>query len=412
MSRAAGFAFANIAALFFIWGFISANNDPLLLALKQLYALSWLEALLTHFMFAIAFGLVSIPASMLAMRIGLARLIPFALAVTATGCLGVAAVAGRGPYVAVLVSLFIAASGIVALQVAANPLAALLGPPDQSHWRLNLAQSLNSLGVVIGANSGALLLLESGTRGTTPGDVRTAYGAMALTLVAMTVWMAALMRRKREPAAGTGALASPFAAIRSRWALFGAAAIGLYVGAEVTLSSLMAAYLHQPSVLGTSLREGGILLANVYWGGTLAGRLLGIVLLKKISAARILASCAATAILLCGTAMMANGAIAAVAALAVGLANSMMFPTLFSITLEKAGLPAASVSGLLCAAIVGGALLPLAAGHLADVASLSAALALPTVAYLFIFLFARNAGRSDRQSPENGPMPPGQPAAN
>lgn len=411
MSRAEGLAFAHVAALFFVWGFVSANNDPLLLALKQLYALSWLEALLTHFMFAIAFGLVSIPASMLALRIGLARVIPLALAVTALGCLGVAAVAGRFPYSTVLFSLFVAASGIVGLQVAANPLAAALGSPSQSHWRLNLAQSLNSLGVVIGANSGAVLLLEAGKLGTNPADIRIAYGFMALALGAMTLWMVRPMSRLSVPSAAPGQLGSPFFALRSPWALTGAIAIGLYVGAEVSLSSLMAAYLHQPSILGTSLREGGILLANVYWGGALAGRLLGIVLLKRLRAARVLVWSAASAIMLCGLAILADGPVAAVAALVVGFANSMMFPTLFSITLEKAGLPAAAVSGLLCASIVGGSLLPLAAAHLADVVSFSAAFILPAIAYLVIFLFARKADRSDWQSPRSGPMPSAHPAA-
>lgn len=398
MRRTASFAFANIAALFFIWGFVSANNDPLLLALKQTYTLSWFEALFTHFMFAIAFGLVSIPAAMLGARIGLSRLLPVALAVTALGCLGVAVVAGRAPYTVVLLSLFVAASGIVGLQVAANPLAALLGPAEQSHWRLNLAQSLNSLGVVIGANSGALLLLETGAQGSGPGDIRMAYGVMALALGLMAAWMIGPALRFADPMPRPTQPTSPLAAARSPWALLGAAAIGVYVGAEVTLSSLMAAFLHQPSVLGSSLFQGGILLANIYWGGALAGRLLGIVLLRKVRAVKVLSWCATCAIALCGLAIAAHGPIAAAAALAVGFANSMMFPTLFSITLERAGLPAAAVSGLLCAAIVGGALLPLAAGHLADVAGLSAALALPLLAYLFILLFARKADRTDLAS--------------
>lgn len=411
MKRPGSFAFANIAVLFFVWGFVSANNDPLLLALKQIYALTWFEALLTHFMFAIAFGVASIPAAMLATRIGLARLVPVALATMSIGCLGVALVAGPAPYATVLFFLFVAACGVVGLQVAANPLAAALGPPEKSHWRLNLAQSLNSLGVVIGANSGALLLFGAGANSTDLDGLSLAYGAMALVLIAMALWMIRPMLRLEEMPDKADRTVSALDALKSRWALFGAVAIGLYVGAEVALASLMAGFLQQPVILGSSVREGAVLLANFYWGGALVGRLAGIVLLRRVSAPAVLLWSAAAAIALCTIAMLATGTIAAAAALGVGLANSMMFPTLFSITLERARVPAASVSGLLCAAIVGGALLPLAAAHLADVKGFSSALWLPLAAYFFIFLFARSARRPDRPRLENDPTLPGHPAA-
>lgn len=390
-------AFALVASLFFAWGFITANNDPLLVALKQLYSLSYVEALLTHFMFAIAFGLVSLPAAELCGRIGFARSVPVALGLMITGCAMVAMLAGAASYAVVLACLFVLASGVVLLQVASNPLAATLGEPGRSHWRLNVAQSLNSLGVVIGGNAGAALMLAPlADRPSDPAAIRTAYALMAGLVVLVACGYLVRMRSLEAAAPRAERPSHPFAAFRSRPALFGAVALGLYVGAEVTLSSLMVGFLHQPSILGTSFEAGGQLLANLYWGGALAGRLAGIVLLGRISAPRLLAGCAIGAVLLCATATLAGGPVAGFAALAVGLMNSIMFPTIFSITLESAKLPAAATSGLLCAAIVCGAMLPLAAARLADVSSLSTALILPLAAYLFILFYARIAARSDR----------------
>lgn len=382
-------AFPAVALLFFVWGYISANNDPLLMALKQLHSLTYVEAQLTHFTFAIAFGLVSLPAAMLCARIGFARTIPTALAVMVAGCVWVAVVAGHQPYPALLAGLFLLACGIVALQVAANPLAAQLGDPAFSHWRLNVAQSLNSLGVVIGANAGAAAMLSAADEGATDAAaIRIAYLGMAtLTVAAGCLAWLSLRTIAAEPRGRSDrpAFASAF---RSRWAWFGAATLGLYVGAEVALSSLMVPFLNQPAVIGAGFDRAGHLLANFYWGGALAGRIAGIFLLGRMRAAVLLGACAAGAVTLCLVAVVASGWVAALAALGVGLMNSIMFPTIFSITLERARVPAAATSGLLCVAIVGGALLPLASARLADVASLAAAFALPLAAYAFILLFA------------------------
>lgn len=389
MSRAHRAGFATIALLFFAWGYISANNDPLLVALRQLHSLSWLEALLTHFIFAIAFGTMSLPAAYLCARIGFSRSIPIALSLMVAGAVMVATLVGRADYGAVLGGLFILATGIVLLQVAANPLAAQLGDPARSHWRLNVAQSLNSLGVVIGANTGAVLMLSPtlGTSGSAE-PIRSAYLLMAGMTVALALLYLFRLRDLTNAEIRDTAAPQSLAGFRSRWALFGAAAIGLYVGAEVTLSSLMIGFLNQPDVLGTSLEASGQLLANIYWGGALIGRLAGIYLLTRVRAPTLLAVCAAMAILLCGIAISTTGQVAGYAALAVGFANSIMFPTIFTISLDRAKLPAAATSGLLCFAIVGGALLPLAAGHIADITNITAAFALPLAAYVFVAIFA------------------------
>jgi len=179
-----------------------------------------------------------------------------------------------------------------------------------------------------------------------------------------------------------------FEALHSPWAILGARAIGLYVGAEVSIGSIMINFLNQQSVLGLSFDDAGALLANFYWGGALCGRLVGTVLLTRVRATHLLAGCGITAGLLCVTVLSSHGTVAGYAALAIGFFNSIMFPTIFTITLERSGVSQSSTSGLLCLAIFGGAVLPLAVGTIADSFGLSAAFAIPLIAYLFIALFS------------------------
>ena len=182
-----------------------------------------------------------------------------------------------------------------------------------------------------------------------------------------------------------------FEALHSPWAVFGAAAIGLYVGAEVSIGSIMINFLNQPSVLGLPFDDAGAYLANFYWGGALCGRLIGTALLTKIRATRLLGMCGIIAGFLCFTVVAATGPAAGYAALAIGFFNSIMFPTIFTITLERSGVSQSSTSGLLCLAIFGGALLPIAVGTIADRFSLGAAFGIPLAAYAFIAFFAAAA---------------------
>ena len=179
-----------------------------------------------------------------------------------------------------------------------------------------------------------------------------------------------------------------FEALRSPWAVFGAVAIGLYVGAEVSIGSIMINFLNQPQVLGLPFDQAGAYLANFYWGGALVGRLVGTVLLTRLPASRLLIACGAMAGLLCLVVLATNGPIAGYAALATGFFNSIMFPTIFAITLERSGVSQSSTSGLLCLAIFGGAVLPITVGTVADVFGLSSAFAVPLTAYAFIAFFA------------------------
>jgi FHS family L-fucose permease-like MFS transporter len=394
-------AFAAITSLFFAWGFITSNNDPLIIAVRAAFNLDYTEALLTQIVFFLAYGLLSLPAAWLTNRVGAVDMILGSLALMACGCFLVFASTRVGDFRAILMALFVLAGGFTALQVAANPLAAELGAPDRSHFRLNFAQAFNSLGVVIGVHFGSLVMLgdpalratkfvmDAGHRTELLRAVDRAFFIMGAALAGLLIIFALLrgflirvVPNHRAVSAGM------FEGLRSHWAIFGAVAIGLYVGAEVSVGSIMINFLHQPHVLGLPFEDAGSYLANFYWGGALVGRLVGTALLTRIRPSRLLAGCGIVAGLLCFTVLAATGPVAGYAALAIGFFNSIMFPTIFAITLERSGVSPSSTSGLLCLAIFGGALLPLAVGTMADRFGLGAAFAVPLAAYAFIAVFA------------------------
>lgn len=402
-------AFITVTTLFFAWGFITSNNDPLIASLKASFSLNYSEALMTQLVFFAAYGFMSLPAASLINRTGPVRSILIALATMVTGCLLVQFVTRYQSYELILAALFVLGIGITTLQVAANPLAAALGPPESSHFRLTFAQAFNSLGVVLGVNFGSKIMLgtdvlESGHQAITDPAARVvALGAVTQAFLLIALLLASLMAfiwmsRKRIEMAAAGVVSmgngSVLAALRSRWAVFGAIAIGLYVGAEVSIGSIMINFLNQEDILNLPLEIAGFYLANIYWMGALVGRFIGSYLLTRIAAPRLLASAAAMASLLCLTVALSSGPTAGYAALAVGLFNSIMFPTIFTITLERAGVAQSSTSGLLCVAIVGGAILPYAVGRFADSVSLPLAFFLPMAAYAVIAAFAMLAAKA------------------
>jgi len=398
--RGTSLAFVAVTTLFFAWGFITSNNDPLIVALRAAFHLDYTEALLTQIVFFLAYGLLSLPVAWLTSRLGAVDMIIGALATMTCGCLLVIASTDADDFLPILAALFVLAGGFTALQVAANPLAAALGPARRSHFRLNLAQAFNSLGVVIGVHFGSFVMLghsalgrgfpAAGRRAELLAAVDRAFLIMAGLLTTLLLLFAFLRKFLLRAAAShrTEGPAGMLEALRSRWAIFGAVAIGLYVGAEVSIGSIMINFLNQRTVLALPLDDAGGYLANFYWGGALCGRLIGTALLTRVPATRMLAGCGIVAGLLCLTVLAAAGPTAGYAALAIGFFNSIMFPTIFVITLERSGVSQASTSGLLCLAIFGGALLPLAVGTIADSFGLSASFAVPLVAYVFIAVFA------------------------
>jgi FHS family L-fucose permease-like MFS transporter len=399
-------AFAAVTTLFFAWGFITSNNDPLIVALRAAFHLDYAEALLTQIVFFVAYGLLSLPTAWLTSRVGAVDMILGSLALMATGCLVVGLSTHATQFWPILGALFVLASGFTALQVAANPLAAQLGSSEQSHFRLNFAQAFNSLGVVLGVHFGSLVMLRDPALRTASrpimglrhrlgllNAVEHAFLTMAALLAGLLLFFALMRRFLIRVVPNNHAIASGgmFEALRSPWAIFGAAAIGLYVGAEVSVGSIMINFLNQHSVLALPFDDAGAYLANFYWGGALCGRLVGTALLTRIRATQLLATCGIIAAMLCVAVLSASGPAAGYAALSIGFFNSIMFPTIFAITLERSGVSQSSTSGLLCLAIFGGAVLPLAVGTIADRYGLSTSFVIPLAAYAFIAFFAISA---------------------
>jgi FHS family L-fucose permease-like MFS transporter len=397
----AGLLIPFVVALFFAWGFATVMIDTLIPKLKGLFALTYAQAMLTQFAFFIAYLLISIPAGALLARIGYLRGIVVGLVVMAVGCLLFSPAASAGVYWGFLAALFVMASGITTLQVAANPLIAILGAPGKSHFRLNLAQAFNSLGTFLGPMVGAAIILKSGVTPpdptTTPPDVLAAYRvseahavqapflgiAAGLVVLALIFWFFRKSTAVPTPEKNATGLASFKLLARPRLA-FGVAAIFLYVGAEVSIGSLMINYLIQPRVLNiTPLAAGS--LVSFYWGGAMVGRLVGSLLLYlKAPAARLLTACALGAVALVVLSSATSGPLAGYTLIAVGLVNSIMFPTIFTLGIEGMGAKTPQASGLMCMAIVGGAIIPYITGHMADLMGLSLALIVPAVCYLLI----------------------------
>ena len=410
-------ALAAVTTLFFAWGFITSMIDPLIPSVKAVFSLTYAQSMLTTFAFFLAYGVVSLPAAAIVSRLGYVRSVICALLAMIAGCLIVPLATKVERYELVLVALFVIAGGITVLQVAANPLAAGLGVPERSHLRLTLSQAFNSLGTVIGPFLGATLMLRGGLfDASAAGAGSTANAANAAALRAVTfrsidtsffliaglIGVLALFIwgfRRHLAAAPPPARAqdSIMAALGSHWAVLGAAAIFLYVGAEVSIGSHLIYFLHLSDVLDVTPEQGGELV-SLYWLGAMVGRFAGSALLARFRAARLLSINAFVAAVLCLAVSQGAGMFAAGCALAVGLFNSIMFPTIFTLTLERSTASPAATSGLLCMAIVGGAVLPPATGKIADSiggsAGLHAAFLLPMVAYVLICAFAVRAARA------------------
>ncbi len=406
-------AFASITTLFFAWGFITVCVDPLIASLKAIFKLSYAEVMLTQFAFFTAYGIVSLPAAALIARLGYVSSIVAALGIMILGCLCIPLATHFDTFAIVLVAMFIIASGITILQVAANPLAASLGPPARSHFRLTLSQAFNSLGTAIAPYLASSVMLTGGIFAAHADTVMSptqrleslrhidfAFLCIAgmIALLALFVWTVRARLRGATVVTDQGAraprqLASVAGALRSRWAVLGAGAIFLYVGAEVSIGSTLTNFLHQPDVLGVTLERAGKMV-SLYWGGAMVGRFIGSALLTRVRASTLLVGGAAAAALLCLAVNQAPGEIAGWAALAIGLCNSIMFPVIFTLTLERSAASRAATSGLLCMAIVGGAILPLIVGKIADVGGLRMAYLLPLAAYVCISAFGLGAARA------------------
>lgn len=397
-----------VFGLFFIFGGITSLNDVIIPKLKELFTLNYTQAMLVQFCFFTAYLVIGIPGAQLVKKIGYMRGAVAGLLIMMTGCLLFIPASQTATYGLFLFALFVLASGVVIVQVVANPLISLLGPAKTTHSRLTFAQAFNSLGTTLFPLVGAGLILGS-LANVSAADltgaeldayraaesamiVRTYVGlAIALAIVAAVVW-AFRNRLQGEKHEASSFLAGFNLLKRPRFG-YGALCIFLYVGAEVAIGSVLINYLAQSHVLGQPESVIGWMI-SLYWGGALVGRFIGSGLLRMVSPGWLLATVAAGAITLILISANSTGNVAAYSLLAVGLMNSIMFPTIFALASEKLGSSAADGSGIINIAIFGGAVVPLLYGAIADsTGSLSLALALPVVCYLIIAGFGFYARR-------------------
>jgi MFS transporter, FHS family, L-fucose permease len=390
-----------VVALFFIWGGLTSLNDVLIPKLKGLFSLSYTEAMLTQFAFFMAYFIVSLPAGHLIARVGYLKGIVIGLGTMATGCLMFIPAASSGIYATFLAALFVLAAGITVLQVAANPLIANMGTAATASSRLTLAQAFNSLGTTIFPPIGGAIILGSLAKvdpATLAGAERAAFlakesavignaylaiAAILALVAAYFWWRRAQLPANREQATNLG---GSFGLLAQPRLGGGVASIFLYVGAEVSIGSMLINYLAQPHIMGVSEQSASGMIA-LYWGGAMVGRFIGSAVLRMVSPGLVLALFCIGAAGLATLSGMTGGAFAGYALLAVGLMNSIMFPTIFSLGVEGLGEKTPQGSGLLCMGIVGGALIPLLFGAVADASSLTTALIVPVACYLMIAVY-------------------------
>lgn len=383
------FAFGLVSALFFMFGFITCLNDILLPHLKALFTLNYTQASMVAFCFFGAYFIVSLPAGKLIRRLGYKTGTIIGLCITALGCLLFIPAAELQSYPFFLFGLFILASGITIIQVAVNPYVSILGPKETASSRLNLAQAFNSLGTTLAPLFGAALILagsETSTAAQKASAVKGPYLFLTGALIFLAVFLWFVKLPTINPPASTSN--SENKKIRAeawhyRHLVFGAIAIFCYVGAEVAIGSYIVNFLNLPSVMSMPEHEAAKLLAY-YWGGAMGGRFIGSVVMRKAGPARILTLFAVLAAILVIAAMVSTGTFAMVAILSIGLFNSIMFPTIFTLAIDDLGEHTAAASGILCMAIVGGAIVPLLQGMLADKMGLQQSFFLPILCYLFI----------------------------
>lgn len=396
-----------VFALFFTFGGITSLNDVIIPKLKDLFTLSYAQAMLVQSAFFAAYFIVSLPAAAIVRRIGYMRTAVVGLLTMTAGCLLFIPAASSSLFGAFLLALFVLAAGITIVQVVANPLISMLGAPQTASSRLTFAQAFNSLGTTVFPYVGAILILGSLAKidqATLSAVQLAAYRAaesqvvvhtyiglaIALAIVAAMVW--ANRKKLVEHTSPEGSILSAFSLLERPRFAFGTLCIFLYVGAEVAVGSLIVNYLMQADVLGLGAEAAGKHVP-LYWGGAMVGRFLGAYVLRICSPGKVLAVAGGLAALLLMMSASSTGAVSGWSLLAIGLVNSIMFPTIFTLASEGLGERTAEGSGLLCVAIVGGAIVPLITGFAADMSSLRLSLAVPAICYLLILVFGWYARR-------------------
>jgi FHS family L-fucose permease-like MFS transporter len=399
-------------------------NDVLVPHLKSIFDLSYAEVMLVQFMFFSAYFIFSMPSGALVEWFGYKKTMVIGLCTMAAGAFLFIAAANAVSFPLFLTALIVVAAGITALQVSANPYVAVLGPEKTASSRLNLAQAFNSLGTTIGPYFGSLVILSAAPktmdeiqRMTLPvqqayrlheaASVKWPYLGIGITLLTLALFLA-LTRLPDIASVELPAASEPVK--RSIWdfsnLLLAAAAIFLYVGAEVSIGSFLVSYLAQPNIGGLTVKIAARYV-TLYWGGAMIGRFIGSALLQKIRTEWLLAICASIACMLVVASILTAGHFAMWSILAVGLFNSIMFPSIFALGVRGLGPLTGKGSGILVASIVGGAIVPELQGIFADHIGIHRAFFLPAICYVYILYFAVACSRTNGGAAlENKPLGP------
>jgi FHS family L-fucose permease-like MFS transporter len=403
-------ALGVLTSLFFMWGFITCLNDILIPHLKTVFSLNYTQVMLIQFTFFTAYFIVSLPSGFIVEKVGYKRGIVIGLITAGIGCLMFYPAAGYRSYPVFLSALFVLASGITLLQVSANPYVAILGKPQTASSRLTLTQAFNSLGTTVAPLFGSLLILSVAVKSSEelaamqPSELTAYQLAEAASVQVPYLWLAAALfliaaffavlklpaieASSGDTQEGSGANHETLhqSAYKYPHLVLGAVAIFVYVGGEVAIGSFLVNFLGQPNIAGLSAAEAGRYL-SFYWGGAMVGRFIGAAVMRVIAPGKVLAFNASVAALLVLTAMVFSGHVSMWAILAVGLFNSIMFPTIFTLAVAGLGKHTGQGSGILCMAIVGGAIVPVIQGAFADTIGIQMAFFLPILCYLYIAFY-------------------------
>jgi FHS family L-fucose permease-like MFS transporter len=395
---------AIVTTLFFMWGFLTSLNDILVPHLKAIFDLSYTRVMLIQFAFFSAYFLFSVPWSKIVNKIGYRKTMVIGLVTMGIGAILFVPAASAPSFPLFLTALMILAAGITGLQVAANPYVIVLGKPETASSRLNLTQAFNSLGTTLAPLLGGLLILSAAPltieqvsqltpqalhayRTHQAASVKAPYIIISLALVLLAV----AISRARLPKIADARPVPGEKINDSIWRhpnlLFGALGIFAYVGAEVSIGSFLVSYFGQPEIAGFSpqIAAGYV---SFYWGGAMVGRFLGAAVLQRIKTGRLLAICAVCATTLVALSMFTSGHLAMWSMIAVGFFNSIMFPSIFALGVAELGPLTGNGSGLINMAIVGGAIIPVIQGAVADRIGIHHAFFLPVICYLYILFYA------------------------
>jgi len=408
-----GAPLATVTTLFFMWGFLTCLNDILVPHLKAIFDLNYTRVMLIQFAFFGAYFIFSIPSAKIIDWMGYQRSMVLGLLTMGVGAFLFVPAASVPSYPLFLGALIVLAAGITCLQVAANPYVTVLGKPETASSRLNLTQAFNSLGTFLAPFFGGLLILSSAPktadqiRAMAPADalayrlheaasVKTPYVGLGIALVLLAVAIGAFKLPKIEHAQHKVGEKVNDSIWKHPNLIFGAIAIFVYVGAEVSIGSFLVNYFAQPEIGGLTEKVAASFVA-FYWGGAMVGRFIGSALLQKMKTAGLLGICAICAAGLVAVSMLTSGHFAMYSIILVGLFNSIMFPSIFTLGVAELGPLTGDGSGIMIMAIVGGAIIPVAQGWIADHIGIHHAFFLPVICYVYILFFALSGSKPNSE---------------